>query len=85
MRCRHCDQSGEARIRREEETKTKVFNMKQAFVLALLPILAVAAPLQLGKLCNSTWRIILAAGQPLTACTFTEQPSDVQSMVKMPS
>lgn len=58
--------------------------MKQVFVLALLPILAMAAPLQPGKLCNSTLRIILAAGQPLIACTFTGQPSDVQSMVKKP-
>lgn len=70
--------------KRERKKKTTIFNMKRAFVLALLPILAVAAPLQLGKLRNSTRRIILAAGQPLTACTFTEQPSDVQSMVKMP-
>lgn len=72
------------RNEREEERKTKIFNMKQAFVLALLPIIAMAAPLQLGKLCNSTWRIILAVAQPLTACIFTEQPSDVQSMAKMP-
>lgn len=58
--------------------------MKRAFVLALLPILAVAAPLQLGKLNSSTWIVILAAGQALTACIFTGQPSDVQGMIKMP-
>lgn len=58
--------------------------MKRAFVLALLPILAVAAPLQPGKLCNSTRRIILALAQILIPCTFTEQPRDVQSMVKLP-
>lgn len=40
--------------KRKRGRKTKFFNMKQAFVLALLPILAMAAPLQLGKLCDST-------------------------------
>lgn len=33
--------------------------MKQAFMIALLPILAMAAPLQLGKWCDSTSKSFL--------------------------